>query len=56
MGDEGTFTIQVNVNIDVSSYKNAKDGGGVNMLQPPAPFLCIIPNFPKDGRQACNAI
>ena len=39
--DKGTFTVNVNVNI--SSYKNAKDGGGVNMLQPPAPFLCIIP-------------
>jgi hypothetical protein len=40
--DKGTLT--VNVNVDVSSYKNAKDGGGVNMLQPPAPFLCIIPS------------
>jgi hypothetical protein len=47
--DKGTFT--VNVNVNVSSYKNAKAGGGVNMLQPPAPFFCIIPNFPNNGTQ-----
>jgi hypothetical protein len=47
--DKGTFTINVNVN--VSSYKNAKDSGGV-MLQPPAPFLCIIPNTGTQGKLA----
>ena len=51
--DQGTFT--VNVNFDVSSYKNAKDGGGVNVIRPQAPFLCIIPNSvlasPEDGIQ-----
>jgi hypothetical protein len=39
------------VNVDVSSYKNAKDGGGTNVLQPPAPFLCIIPD-PRDGTKS----
>jgi hypothetical protein len=46
--DKGTFT--VNVNVNVSSYKNAKDSGG-NVLQPPAPFVCIIPNSLKNGTQ-----
>jgi hypothetical protein len=47
--NEGTFT--VNVNVDVSSYKNAKDGGGINALRPLASFHCIIPNSPNDGIQ-----
>jgi hypothetical protein len=46
--DKGTFT--VNVNVHVSSYKNAKDSGG-NMLQLPAPLVCIIPNSLKNGTQ-----
>ena len=53
--DKGTFMIDVDVN--VSPYKNARNGGGVNTLCPAAPFLCMIPEsrthakpMPHEGR------
>jgi hypothetical protein len=43
--DKATFTLDVDVY--VSSYKDARDGTGSNLLRPTAPFLCKIPDSPK---------
>ena len=48
--DKGTFTIDVDLRVNVSSYKNAKGSGGVNILRPAAPFLCMIPASRTHGK------